>query len=344
MLKSFGGFFICIYLSFLGYILYTGYSAELDDNTLQSDMNAIMRAYKPESLSKNFTVADVKKYYTATTDRDYMLLERAIGPGFHTRLRAKDPILNYGGHTRQPTHVFGHIHAVNAKNVVEVGFGRGYCTFYLAGLLSDVNFYGIDLTPRHVTVASETATKNKYRNTYFLEGDASLLEDVPSRVDLIFGVESLCHMDSIYTMKLFLLNVKKRLNDGGRLVIIDGFRSNDFVSAPEDYKQVMELCETGYRINQMPSKQLWIEEAFKVGLTLHTDLDLSFEALPFWELGWRFAHTALKFPWLIRYIANSTPFRVETASNLLSVATTAHALRVGTAEYGMLVFESIHSD
>ena len=68
--------------------------------------------------------------------------------------------------------------------------------------------------------------------------------------------------------------------------------------------------------------------------------DLTAQALPFWTLGWRFAHAILHHApaWVIRRL-RATPFIGRSTDNLLAVATVAHAMRDrASAVYGVMVF------
>jgi 2-polyprenyl-3-methyl-5-hydroxy-6-metoxy-1,4-benzoquinol methylase len=309
---------------------------------LFQDLKILRRAYDVDTLiQKDFCSKDVGVYYSETTDRDYMLLELFVGPGLHSRLRAKYPILSFAGHSRQPAYVMNEIANINAQQVLEVGFGRGYCSFYLAGMLPHVNFTGMDLIPRHVEVANASCVQGGYRNVKFVQGDATVdLSALQGHFDVIFGVEALCHMDHISKVRLFLGQVSKKLRNGGRLVIVDGFRSSNFEKSSLNQQLAMKLAECGFRIRKMPSKADWIQAAAEVGMKQIRDIDLTQEALPFWTLGWRVSRAVLRFPWVVRWVAASSVSREQTAANLLSVASTAHAMRdSGTAEYGVLVLE-----
>ena len=240
-------------------------------------------------------------YYSSTTDRDYMLLEKVVGPGLHSRLDAGHPVYTGSGHSRQVTFVYGEARAVSAKRVLEVGFGRGFNTLLLAGLMPGAQFVGVDLTPRHVEVAREAAAKGGYSNVHFLGGDASGdLEFLADGFDLVFGIEALCHLDSDTRVLAFLRSMGKQIRPGGRLVIVDGFRSKTFSTTSMDQRRAMRLAERGFRIAAMPSKRLWIEEGAANGFSLVFERDLTREALPFWELGWRAARVLMWFPVLVR--------------------------------------------
>ncbi len=59
-------------------------------------------------------------YYTETTDRDYQLLEKFVGPGLHSKLHAKYLILDFASHSRQPTLVLIEIANMNAVKVLKL--------------------------------------------------------------------------------------------------------------------------------------------------------------------------------------------------------------------------------
>jgi predicted O-methyltransferase YrrM len=327
------------------YTLYLyGKHSVLSDASLATDLESLSKAfgkYYDQELLKNFNSDNVRDYYTETTDRDYKFLELFIGPGLHSRLEAPYPIGHQGGNTRQPALILSELRSVNAKRVLEVGSGCGHCSLFLAGAASDVSFSGIDLTPRHVAKSTENMKLSGLKNVTFSIADATKLSTCSNfqteSIDLIFGVEALCHIDTVEGMKKFIESAHYLLRRGGRLVIIDGFRSPTFNSCSKNQRTAMELAECGFRIRAMPSKNQWKELGESVGFHVKRNIDLTHEALPFWELGWRVARVALLFPRLVRYIVG---IRRETGANLLSVATTGHAMRnSGSAEYGMLILE-----
>jgi SAM-dependent methyltransferase len=264
------------------------------------DLANIRRAYDvPEILAAPYANADVLRYYKHTTDRDYQLLRLFEGPGLHSKLDLRHPIRAHCGLSLQPAYVLRE--AANAKSVLDVGCGRGFCTFYLANLMPDVAFTGIDLLPRHAEVAARDASKAGYNNVQFLTGDATCLHELGTKFDIIFAVEALCHLDTDQKMRDFLSSASSSLNPNGKIVIVDGFRSPGFDTCSPNQQLAMRLAETGFRIRRMPSKALWASLASESGFHVVRDVDLTQQVLPFWRLGWRFAHAALKFPPLIRY-------------------------------------------
>jgi SAM-dependent methyltransferase len=230
----------------------------------------------------------------------------------------------------------------NKTHILEIGFGRGYCTLLLAGLLpaSDFEFHGLDIVERHVDVARADAAK--YPNVRFHHGDAAattMYAKMPS-FDVIFAIESLCHMDSPERMRCLLTNASKHLLPGGCVVIIDGFRSETFGQSPPDQQLAMRLAERAFGIQRMHPMSEWIEAAYPTGLALKRLDDLTAHAIPFWTLGWRFAHAFLRHApvWVIRRL-RATPYTARSTDNLLAVATVAHAMRNrASAVYGVMVF------
>lgn len=311
----------------------------LDDATLTKDLQSIGKVYDIDQvLRKEFVSQDVEVYYSDTMNKDYWLLEAILGPGMHTRLMLKHPIIHHAGHTSQVAYVMSEIVASKARNVLEVGFGKGYCTFYLANMLPHCQFHGIDLVQRHVYTAQMACDKGGYHNVTFHKGDATVFTPHnPNKYDLVFGVESLCHMDTIAKIQMFFKNMAGIINpQGGKLVIIDGFRSFHYDKATQDQQTAMQLTEKGFKINRMFSKMDWVHYAIEAGFHVTEDIDLTHEALPFWTTGWKLARWVFQYlPCLVRRWKD-TP----TASNLLSIATVAHALQnKATAEYGILIFQ-----
>ena len=303
-------------------ISYNFFNAPLDDTSLASDLASVRQAFDVEFLLSEkelFTTGYVESYYSETTDN--ALLELLMGTGMHTRLDGM----------QQAGYVMHEIATVQAQTVLEVGSGKGHCSLYLARVLHGVQFTGLDLLQRHIQVA--TAAIGDRRNITFVRGDAGDLSDEP--YDIIFGVESLCHMDTAGKLQGFVRQAAAKLNAGGRLIIIDGFRSATFQWASADQQLAMQLAEAGFRIRKMPSRADWIAAGEDSGLVLVSDYDLTDEALPFWTLGWRISRAVFRVPYFVRWLASVRP---QTAANLLAAAMTAHALR-DSAEYGVLVFE-----
>jgi SAM-dependent methyltransferase len=349
---------IAIAVAYVTSVFVTVYKAELTPATLTKDLALIKNAFNTDAIiSSTPTKQDVISYYTTTTNRDYRLLELFAGPGLHTRLCVDYPILHHTGNARQVMYVLNALAGVHAlktqksnapvakTKVLEIGFGHGFCTLMLAGLLphEEFEFHGIDLVKRHVDIARKEGAN--YPNVHFHMGDAATASSYTGifsqhSFDIIFGVESFCHIDTTERMRNIISNVALHLTFKGRLIVIDGFRSENFSQSPPDQQLAMRLAERAFGIREMHPMSQWVEVAYPAGLELKGMEDLTTQALPFWTLGWRFAHAILHHApaWVIRRL-RATPFIGRSTDNLLAVATVAHAMRDrASAVYGVMVF------
>jgi len=295
-----------------------------------------------ETLHAPFDQEDVKAYYHSTLQREYAVLQACKGPGMHSTLSFAPPLGTCASTAAQPAMILKEICLLQAKNVLEVGCGQGFCTLFLAKMCPEIIFHAIDILPKHIEIAQKHQTTCALSNTTFSLCNATTL-DIPEPThdfDLIFSVEALCHLDTPTQRRDFLTQASTRLNHNGRIVIIDGFRSPQYDSVSKQQQIAMQIAENGFRIREMPSKQTWIDLATDLNFLLVQDRDLTAEVLPFWRQGWKLAHFVLKFSSLLRWVDWKHPKLRESAANLFSVATVAHAMNHrGAAEYGLLIFQ-----
>ena len=299
-----------------------GYTSVLSTSTLETDLASLRAAFGDDygQHIKQLGPKHVVEYYTQTTDRDYQWLAAFVGPGMQTQLQAPYPIEQQGGNTRQPALILAELRAVGAASrVLEVGCGRGHCSLFLAAAAPEVHFIGIDVVSRHVAAARKACCRGDYRNVQFYLMDATLLSSRLGTFDLIFGCEALCHMDTRERAADFIRSASALLRPGGRLVIIDGFRSDAFSMFSAEEQTAMRLAEAGFRIRAMPSSGLWRKLAINSGFLPVRTIDLTNEALPFWARGWRVGRVLLLFPHLVRAYAVSAPRRRESAASLISI-------------------------
>ena len=339
-------------IAWVASLVVSAYRARLSDATLAQDLTHLKPAFDTDALLEhNPTREDVDAYYTHTTDRDYRVLEWFVGPGLHTRLSAKHPIHSHTGTARQVMYVanavaIAHHQSTKTVRVLELGSGRGHCTLLLAGLFhpaSEFQFFGVDRVQRHVEVARNNALD--YTNVHFRLGDAAHTSSFQpylstASFDVIFAIEAACHLDHPEAMRAFLTNTANHLAPEGRLILIDGFRSENFSAAPPNQQLAMRLAERAFSIRRMRAMSEWIEGAHAAGLRLKSLEDLTPQALPFWTLGWRVVHAVLHHTpaWVIRRLRASA-HTAKSTNNLLAVATVAHAMRDrAAAVYGVMVF------
>ena len=304
----------------------------------ESTIALIRRACGNDTLTKyiekDFHENSFVNYYSKTTNKEYRILEWLFSRGaMHTNL-------GFGEYDVQIESIQNYCSSMKAKRVLEVGCGKGHCTLQLASKLSDVSFQGIDAVEKHVCVARKKAdSKCTFVHANILSADASL----DSKFNLVFGIESLCHMDSPTKTNAFMKCASQLMEGpGSRLIIIDGFRMSTFEALDSTQQQMMHLAESGFRIKAMPSKAQWIACANMHGFELERDEDWTMDALPFWRISRRIAHVLLWIPCLCRFL-QAFEWTRESVSNIISGATVAGALECGAAEYGILVFRMLYN-
>ena len=256
-------------------------------------------------------------------------MARWFGSPMHTMLSPKSSWMKSSA--RQWVFVMPHIKP--SGKVLELGCGRGFHSLNLAGSFPEADFLGVDSVSVFVEEAMQEAAV--YKNVRFQVHNI-LSDSLEGKFSVIFSVESLCYMDTTKKRIRFMQKITGALEKWGCLVIVDGFRSASFDTKSVELQVVTCLAERGLGIKRAPSKDDWIEAARGVGFRLVRNVDLTEEAIPFWNQGWRVARSVFRaFPYFARWLVSATP---QTAANLLVGATAAFTLRGGAVEYGVLVF------
>ena len=299
------------------------YLTPLNDETMVADLALIgtlvnFGNHIGEICSSN----EVKTYFAMTTDRDYVFLERIMGPGMHTRIGDDDE--------RQ----YDFVEIGHATHVLEIGCGRGHSQA-LARRYPNVHFTCVDILTRHIDIAKEAATGLSNIEYYQADATANLSWLGLRKFQVIFGVESLCYMGNRDMMTHFIEQTRALLAPEGRLVIVDIFRRGNFTEAKPDNQIATLIAEYGFFCTNMPTKEDWTEV---VGVAPRANIDLTAEALPFWTLLWRMARFSLHFYFCLKHFGIRVPRRhLYTFFNVVSLSTMAHAMR-GTVGYGVLEF------
>ena len=298
----------------------------------------------PETLAKDLgVIGGIYDYEAPIAQNEFSLfhdigairgvatsLNKWFGSRMHTVLSPKSPWMK--SNARQC--VFVMLHIKPRGKVLELGCGQGFYSLNLAGCFPESEFLGVDTVSGHVEMANQEAAA--YKNVRFQVHSTLSDSLVSHKFSVVFSVESLCYMDTTKKRVRFMQKVADALEKWGCLVIVDGFRSASFDTKSVELQVVTCLAERGLGIKRSPSKDDWIEAARGVKLRLVRDVDLTDEAIPFWNQGWRVARSVFRaFPYFARWLVSAKP---ETAANLLVAATAAFSLRGGAVEYGVLVF------
>ena len=115
--------------------------------------------------------------------------------------------------------------------IADVGCGSGYFTFKFADMVGSAGkIYGIEINPLHLDYLRKFVNKNKIKNVEIVESNSDgigLSSDV--KVDLVFSCSLFHVLYAVFKEKdrrAFIDSVKRALNPGGALIIMD----NDLVA------------------------------------------------------------------------------------------------------------------
>ena len=321
---------------------------------IAADLRLVDRLWGPmarRSDTAHHGVGDLVQHYGLTTDRDYRWLGWVQGPGMHTRLTA--PLCQDGnaGAARAAWLIYGELRVLLPRGqtypqrVLEVGCGRGFCTLLLASLCPDVVFEGIDVVPRHVDAATRAAEAAGLQNVTFRRHDAATAGPLDDRdgggYDLIFGVESLCHLDTPGKRSDFLAAAHGALAPrNGRLAILDAFATRRNGDPDEPGARALACMQTGFHIHRFPTRRSWCTAEEDLLRPVAPFRSLTHEALPFWLRMARCVRRVARWcPCMVSNAASGNwgPRWRATADNLLGALFVAHTLDQGLCEYGLLV-------
>ena len=228
------------------------------------------------------------------------------------------------------------------NRILEIGYGKGANSLYLAEMFRDLQVTGIDVTDDHRAYASRQASRLGLSDRVdFFVGDAANPPEQAWRMsyNMIFGVESFCHFDDAEQRERVALFCATKLKPNGKLVIVDGGRcpSKEFDRKSDAVRRSMRLAEAGFQINAMPSREEWKVVLGRKGLVLEEEIDLSEEAGRFWIGWWKIAHVILNCApqGLLCRVRDAVP---STFDNFIAVCMAGYAFHHGAARYGALVF------
>ena len=160
------------------------------------------------------------------------------------------------------------IHLNGSKKVLELGFGHGANTNYLAKKHTDIQFDAIDISTRPF---------EKYirSNTNFMLGDYHYLDHLTDdSYDVIFAIETICH--STNKKKVFD-QVCKKLKKRGIFIVYDGYLNKRNLSDEENLSCI--LVKKGMAVDSFEHLND-VEGYMKEYFHIQESVDLSVNILP----------------------------------------------------------------
>jgi ubiquinone/menaquinone biosynthesis C-methylase UbiE len=135
-----------------------------------------------------------------------------------------------------------YIHDSNAKNVLELAYGWGANSAFLAKRNPEVTFEGIDLS------LNPLKRFTKISNLRFQSGDyhdLSAFKD--DSYDIVFVIEALCCSTN---KSQVLREVKKKLRKGGLFIVIDAYRRERTRPLSHSEEVMAQLIEKGFSVDK----------------------------------------------------------------------------------------------
>jgi ubiquinone/menaquinone biosynthesis C-methylase UbiE len=135
-----------------------------------------------------------------------------------------------------------YIHDSNAKNVLELAYGLGANSAYLASRNPLIMFEGIDLSLKPLKRFT------KIPNLRFQFGDYHDLSKFDDNAyDIVFVIESLCHSTN---KSKVLHEVRKKLKRDGLFIVIDGYRRDRISPLSQSEDTMWKLIEKGWSVDK----------------------------------------------------------------------------------------------
>lgn len=219
----------------------------------------------------------------------------------------------------------------NAKDVLELGCGRGGNSIYLAEKYPEKNFFGLDLTKTQLEYAVK---KSKHlKNFQVQEGDFNKLNFLENQFDVVFVFEALCYS---LDKENVLRQVKNILKPGGLFIIIDGYW-RDYVDLDKTEAKVKELIEIGMALKNLDSYSVLKDAVNKADFQIIYEKEIAKLILPNAERFEKFAESFFKFGWLANLIIKIFPNKLTF--NIISGYLIAETIRRGLSKYYITILK-----
>jgi arsenite methyltransferase len=253
---------------------------------LHRDLATLARAYGVDEMSPaTFDDRCAARTGYFATPRDYYTSTEAQFSGVHSPEGSVHFGLNWDGRfhregfLEQARMVEAFVRRTGAREVLEIGSGKGLNAIYLARRSPDVSFAGVDVTPLHVRIASERGAG--LTNLRFVECDfhrLTLWKD--QSLDVVFDVEAGCYSDTPEKLRAWFAELRRVLRPGGLFITFGWCRTNTFDGLDRRTRLAAELVERAWVVHRFPVERAWDEAAGEAGFTPGERRDLRSASLP----------------------------------------------------------------
>ncbi|QAA82725.1 SAM-dependent methyltransferase [Aequorivita sp. H23M31] len=265
---------------------------------LQKYVDKIERVFNTDSIiNEDIDKTKVQKYYRES-NAAYNLVHSKDG-SVHMAVNY-DGIFNDEGYYQQVKEINEYIKP-NFK-VLELGCGKGFNSHYLASSNTKSQFHGIDISKTHLKYAKKRA-KN-LRNLQPSYGNFHSLNFDDNTFDIVFELESVCHSDSPKTV---LDEVYRVLKTGGKFILYDGFRTENYTTSTALQKKSALLVEKTMAVNTGHTILEWLEIAKESGFEISVNDDISLAIMPNLKRFHRLAKKYFKYYMISKFIMILVP-------------------------------------
>ena len=281
-------------------------------------------------LSRDVASDDIVRYYRRSSI-GYSIVHSRDG-SIHMSL-SQDGSYDSDGYTAQIDMVSNEIARIPSPvRVIELGCGRGYNISRLATKWPSIEFVGIDLSPEHVRLARSECKRKP--NIHVQLGDFEQLRVMDQSFDLAFSIESLCHARSPVRA---MSEIARITNTGGRLMIVDAWRTEAAHTASANEKDAISITEKAMAVGHAIRLSEWRHAATESGWAVRDFRDLRSEVMPNLERFERLASGLIRRAWLAR--ASRLLLPLDLTNNVIAGYLMAQSVRQGFHTYGVAVLE-----
>ncbi len=304
--------------------------AAIPDWSLDEALAAVARVFDANELTnRKISLDDVAAYYKQS-DRGYRL--------FHSSQGALHIALGCDGHddtkcfSRQAELFAQHLQETGAIRAIEFGCGMGFNTRWVARHLPECQVRGVDLTSEHIAYCQQQSADRS--NLSYEQANYEKLVDDANTFGGVLAVETLCQTTN---MKAALREAFRVLTPGGRLVVVDCFRSAPLEQFSPANQQAALLVEKATAVDCFSVFDEWRALCQTIGFVEIAAVDHSAETEQNLRRLHRLARKFFKLPRAVTALARAFPQRLleNSACGLMMPYTVGAGVHV----YCSAVFE-----
>jgi len=218
------------------------------------------------------TAAGIRRYYERSRP-GYRFVHSKRG-AMHMALNP-DGAFDPAGYEGQALLVSERLPAAAPSDVLELACGNGFNLRLLAARHPQAQLVGIDLVAAQVRRANASLKDSSRARA--VVGDFHALAFADASQDCVFVVESLCHATDLPRA---LGEIARVLRPGGRLVVVDGWRTAPFEELPAVVREATVAVERAMAVSAGQALPAWKDAAAACGLRVVEELDLTDQIAP----------------------------------------------------------------